>query len=653
MSNVLRVVVEDVESPVVPDTGGEVTPSANGAPYTGSFSVLDTSSTSGINFASLLPFSIFGFVLLFILAVFMIRFRRSKKPNFKIKVTAKRIMCFGIVLTSISGLLGFFVNTNLKNYDVNAAGETLNITSQDTTINIIRETEVNYATARVEVTLNEPTAAGYDFYIYAPNGNMLEPESDAQAEVISSVESVNSMLSGNTYGVGVSDEAMGEVWNPISESESAPMMIVSSNEATTIGDKIIFYYGVLVNQDLPAGTYTTEVEYKAIPHYYTITLDPNEGMLDDTTRSIVAGTAIGDLPTPTRTNYVFDGWYTNPANGEEITSTTVPTQTTTYYAHWAPSTITFTAGDNIETIIIASASSNYKPLYASSGHPVTISEDYDAGTKYIITVIPEAGYKLGSWIGDTGGLVSTSLLTTSYTTPDSGIINLTAVGQHGSYASMQSLNNADCAASGINVTDARDNKSYAVAKIDGYCFMLSNLRLDNIDSNNATRILTSSDSDITTGATFTMPTETWRNQSQDYYCRAIMASSGHEYYYNWYAAKANPYLCDNPTDFQYANETNDAKSLGSICPAGWTLPDYVNDIAPSSLWDNGSNPGALLISGTFKSGAQNATNSYNGWWSSERYDNYMALDIYINGANAIGSGDSKTKGLAIRCLLNL
>ena len=40
------------------------------------------------------------------------------------------------------------------------------------------------------------------------------------------------------------------------------------------------------------------------------------------------------LPTPTRDNYTFLGWYTHPIDGDKISSSTVVTDNVTYYAHW-------------------------------------------------------------------------------------------------------------------------------------------------------------------------------------------------------------------------------------------------------------------------------------------------------------------------------
>ena len=45
--------------------------------------------------------------------------------------------------------------------------------------------------------------------------------------------------------------------------------------------------------------------------------------------------ALGEaLPTPTRDNYTFLGWYTHPIDGDKISSSTVVTDNVTYYAHW-------------------------------------------------------------------------------------------------------------------------------------------------------------------------------------------------------------------------------------------------------------------------------------------------------------------------------
>jgi uncharacterized repeat protein (TIGR02543 family) len=47
-----------------------------------------------------------------------------------------------------------------------------------------------------------------------------------------------------------------------------------------------------------------------------------------------SGTAIGTLPTVTRTGYTFNGWYTAESGGTKIDSTTMLTTDVMYYAQW-------------------------------------------------------------------------------------------------------------------------------------------------------------------------------------------------------------------------------------------------------------------------------------------------------------------------------
>ena len=82
---------------------------------------------------------------------------------------------------------------------------------------------------------------------------------------------------------------------------------------------------------------------------YTITADANEGTIPSTTgwtlgsngttasKPIVYGETYGTLPTPTRSGYNFEGWYTAKTGGKEVTPDTIvqATQSYTMYARWA------------------------------------------------------------------------------------------------------------------------------------------------------------------------------------------------------------------------------------------------------------------------------------------------------------------------------
>ena len=69
---------------------------------------------------------------------------------------------------------------------------------------------------------------------------------------------------------------------------------------------------------------------------YAVTLDANGGNISQKSISVTHGGQYGFLPTPKRTGYVFDGWYTSATGGTKITGQTTITknQNHTIYAQW-------------------------------------------------------------------------------------------------------------------------------------------------------------------------------------------------------------------------------------------------------------------------------------------------------------------------------
>ncbi|MCL2482793.1 MAG: InlB B-repeat-containing protein [Propionibacteriaceae bacterium] len=76
---------------------------------------------------------------------------------------------------------------------------------------------------------------------------------------------------------------------------------------------------------------------------------------------------LGTLPTPTRSGYTFDGWYTDATGGTEESADTVLTTDTVLYAHWTASALA--------TVVDELAIPGLTPP-VSGGHPVT-SVDID------------------------------------------------------------------------------------------------------------------------------------------------------------------------------------------------------------------------------------------------------------------------------------
>lgn len=73
------------------------------------------------------------------------------------------------------------------------------------------------------------------------------------------------------------------------------------------------------------------IGYKALPQ---ITFDANGGSTNTTDTYTAQDGKLASLPTPTRSNYTFDGWYTAAVGGDKITADTVFSVNATAYAHW-------------------------------------------------------------------------------------------------------------------------------------------------------------------------------------------------------------------------------------------------------------------------------------------------------------------------------
>ena len=71
---------------------------------------------------------------------------------------------------------------------------------------------------------------------------------------------------------------------------------------------------------------------------YTLTFDANGGKVSPASRKVRYGAKYGDLPTPTRSGYTFDGWYTAKSGGSKVSGDAVMgAGDVTVYARWAES----------------------------------------------------------------------------------------------------------------------------------------------------------------------------------------------------------------------------------------------------------------------------------------------------------------------------
>ena len=102
-------------------------------------------------------------------------------------------------------------------------------------------------------------------------------------------------------------------------------------------------------------TFTYDLDPSSIAK---ITFDPNGGSVTPTSKKLIIGNEIGELPVPAKENNSFDGWFTSATGGDKITNTTKPSVSTTYYAHWTyvdPNSVAYVEGHGFMSLADALA----------------------------------------------------------------------------------------------------------------------------------------------------------------------------------------------------------------------------------------------------------------------------------------------------------
>ncbi|MBQ7189426.1 MAG: leucine-rich repeat protein, partial [Kiritimatiellae bacterium] len=124
---------------------------------------------------------------------------------------------------------------------------------------------------------------------------------------------------------------------------------------------------------------------------YTVTFNANGGSVSPTTRTVNSGAAVGTLPTPTRTNYTFRGWFTAASGGTQVTASTVVSANVTYYARWTP--------QNLYCVIDLSGGSsatNYPVTYLDAEPSGGFNTDEYKTTKLVLRQIEAGTFIMGN-----------------------------------------------------------------------------------------------------------------------------------------------------------------------------------------------------------------------------------------------------------------
>ena len=117
----------------------------------------------------------------------------------------------------------------------------------------------------------------------------------------------------------------------------------------------------------------------------TITFDANGGSVQPSSATTV-NYKLASLPTPTRSGYVFEGWFTQETDGEEVTTDTVFIADTTIYAQWS----------NAPASTGSSSSYSITVEDTVNGEVESSRSRASQGTTITLTIAPDDGYELAS-----------------------------------------------------------------------------------------------------------------------------------------------------------------------------------------------------------------------------------------------------------------
>lgn len=103
----------------------------------------------------------------------------------------------------------------------------------------------------------------------------------------------------------------------------------------------------------------------------TITFDANGGSVNTASKTVYLSATYESLPTPTRTGYTFNGWYTAKTGGSKVTNSSKVTNASnhTLYAGWTPATYKVIFNANGGTVSTANKNVTYDSTYGTLPTP--------------------------------------------------------------------------------------------------------------------------------------------------------------------------------------------------------------------------------------------------------------------------------------------
>ena len=324
------------------------------------------------------------------------------------------------------------------------SGVSLNITEQNLKIEFITGTDVNAINIGPVLDYNDGVSTTFSI------SNPLT--TDLEFNVILDITTISDNLKNETFkyillvdtsgGTNYTEEVTSGNFldfdigsNTILQTE-----LVSAN--STYSYKFIVYIDGNVRNDNNLQNNTLESNLIIVENSSKIMFNPNGGVVDITKKNITFGSEYGELPTPTRNGYTFEGWFTDIDEGEQITSESIvtPDAVEILYARWRSDeipissiTTTSTLKKTTQTATLTCTGNDLEVTSYYWGTDSTPSDsDYTSGTPSTKTVSSAGKYYL--FCKNTVGNISDKVSKTYYSYTINNLLE-TVYGVTGTYTS--------------------------------------------------------------------------------------------------------------------------------------------------------------------------------------------------------------------------
>lgn len=630
-----------------------------------------------------------------------------KSLSTKIGIFASSVLVTVAAVYLYSPVIGSYADSNSSTQLSAIINPVASITldTNNLVFNLVPTEEGTFGSQPITATVQTNSRGGYELYFSSVDDDtdMIHSD-DSIDDVISSSfwdTVTSSTMHPDTWGYSLDDTDFYEIpyLSDSTKIKDIDHFPETSEKSTPV------YIGIKISSGIPSGTYSKTVMFSAIAHD-----DPiptwNITNMQDMTPAVCKAAVIGTTGTLTDTRdgntytvaKLKDGkcWMTQNLSimNKTITSADSDLPDNRTYTIPARDFENFTGDYDNDAVYSASDYGSYYSFYTATAGwadqniregnaPISIcpkgwrlptggsTGDYSAlYAKYNSSALMqgEPGFTLGGFIsnyyGDWGEVgyywtatvkdintayrlsldnSSVHSLDSTYARSDGFAVRCVA---RESQPTMQSFDKTTLVNTGDSVTlqDVRDGNLYTVKKLaDGNVWMTQNLRIVN-------KTITSNDSDLPNGESYTIPASSLSNFTTAYNTSAAYAKPAYEIgsYYNFYTATAG---------FGTSSVTS-GNSSKSICPKGWRLPTGGNISEFSTLYENYSSEYAMKLSDP---GFINAVFVYNGsdgysgpigqYWSSTVIDADNVYNLRLNSSDVDPAYSiNKYYGISVRCI---